>query len=64
VTTYGAESWTLNKDIAKRLAAGARSGEHGGFLSVSPPEEHNKRRTFCIRGGNPITCDSGSAMDS
>jgi hypothetical protein len=27
--------------------AGARSGEYGGLLSVSPPEEHHERRTFC-----------------
>jgi hypothetical protein len=44
--------------------AGARSGEYGGLLSVSPPEEHHERRTFCRRGGNPRTCDSGSAIDS
>jgi len=25
MATYGAESWTLNKDIAKRLAAFERS---------------------------------------
>jgi hypothetical protein len=42
--------------------AGARSGEYGGLLSVSPPEEHNERRTFCRRGGNPKTCDSSSAI--
>jgi hypothetical protein len=33
----------------------------GGLLSVSPPEEHQERRTFCRRGGNPRTCDSGFA---
>jgi transposase len=32
--------------------------------SVSPPEEHHERRTFCRRGGNSITCDSGSVIDS
>jgi hypothetical protein len=26
--------------------AGARSGEYGGLISVSPPEEHHERRTF------------------
>jgi hypothetical protein len=36
----------------------------GGILSVSRPEEHHERRTFCRRGGNPRTCDSGSAIDS
>jgi hypothetical protein len=36
----------------------------GGLLSVSPPEEHHERRTFCGRGGNPRTCDSGFAIDS
>jgi hypothetical protein len=35
-----------------------------GLLSVSPPEEHNERRMFCRRGGNPRTCDTGSAIDS
>jgi hypothetical protein len=30
------------------------------LLSVSPLEEHHERRTFCRRGGNPRTCDSGS----
>jgi hypothetical protein len=30
---------------------------YGGLLSVSPPEQHHKRRTFCIRGGNPRTCE-------
>jgi hypothetical protein len=25
------------------------------LLSVSPPEEHHERRTFCRRGGNPRT---------
>jgi hypothetical protein len=36
----------------------------GGLLSVSPPEEHHERRTFCRRGGNPTKFDSGSAIDS
>jgi hypothetical protein len=36
----------------------------GGLLSVSPPEEHHERRTFCRRGGNQRTRDSGSAIDS
>jgi hypothetical protein len=36
----------------------------GGLLSVSPPEEHHERRTFCRRGVNPRTCDSSSAIDS
>jgi hypothetical protein len=44
--------------------AGATSGEYGGLFSVSPPEEHHERRTFCRRGGNPRTCDSGSVIDS
>jgi hypothetical protein len=35
--------------------AGASSEEYGGLISVSPPEEHHKRRTFCRRGGNPRT---------
>jgi hypothetical protein len=35
-----------------------------GHLSVSPPEEHHERRTFCRRGGNPRTCNSGSVIDS
>jgi hypothetical protein len=35
-----------------------------GRLSVSPPEEHHEKRKFCRRGGNPRTCDSGSAIDS
>jgi hypothetical protein len=26
--------------------AGARLGEYGGLLSVSPPEEHHERRKF------------------
>jgi hypothetical protein len=39
------------------VPAGARSGEYGGILSVSPPEEHHERLTFCRRGGNqkPVT---------
>jgi hypothetical protein len=44
--------------------AGARSREYGGSLSVSLPEVHHKRRTFCRHGGNPRTCDSGSVIDS
>jgi hypothetical protein len=43
-----------------RSPAGARSGEYGGLLFVSPPEDHHERRTFCRRGGNPRICDSGS----
>jgi hypothetical protein len=43
---------------------GTRSGVYGGLLSVSLTEEHHERRTFCRRGGNPRTCDSGSAIDS
>jgi hypothetical protein len=35
-----------------------------GLLSVSPPEEHYERLRFCRRGGNPIMCDRGSAIDS
>jgi hypothetical protein len=35
-----------------------------GGLSVSLPEEHRERRTFCRCGNNPRTCDSGSAIDS
>jgi hypothetical protein len=35
----------------------------GGLHSVSPPEEHHERRTFCRHGGNPRLCDSGSAID-
>jgi hypothetical protein len=42
----------------------ARSRKYGGLLSVSPPEEHHERRTFCGRGGSPRKCDSGSAIDS
>jgi hypothetical protein len=30
-----------------RQKAGARSGEYGGLLSVSPSEEHHEKRTFC-----------------
>jgi hypothetical protein len=45
-------------------SAGARSGEYGGLLSVSPPEEHHERHTFCRHGGNPRMCNSGSAIDS
>jgi hypothetical protein len=45
-------------------AAGARSGEFGGLLSVSRPEEHHVRRMFCRRGDNPSMCDSSSAIDS
>jgi hypothetical protein len=26
----------------------ARSGEYGELISVSPPEEHHERRTFCV----------------
>jgi hypothetical protein len=44
--------------------AGARSGEYCVLLSVSPPEEQHEKRTFCRRGENPRTCDSGSAIDS
>jgi hypothetical protein len=36
----------------------------GGLLYVSPPEEDHERRTFFRLGGNPRTCDSGSAIDS
>jgi hypothetical protein len=36
----------------------------GGLLSVFPPEEHHEMHKFCRRGGNPRTCDSGSAIDS
>jgi hypothetical protein len=35
----------------------------GGLLSVSLPEEHHERRTFCRRDGNPRRCDSGSVID-
>jgi hypothetical protein len=41
------------------VTTGARSGEYGGLLSVSPPEEDQERRTFCRRVGNPRTCDRG-----
>jgi hypothetical protein len=51
-------------DCHDLAAARARSGEYGVILSVTPPEEHHERRTFCRRGGNPRTCDSGSAIDS
>jgi hypothetical protein len=44
--------------------ADATSGEYGGLISVSPPEEHHERLTFCRRGGHPRTCDSGYAIDS
>jgi hypothetical protein len=36
----------------------------GGLLSVSLPEEHHEKRTFCRRGGNPRTRDSSSTIDS
>jgi hypothetical protein len=36
----------------------------GGLLSVSPPEEHHERRTFCRRGGSPRKRDSSFAIDS
>jgi hypothetical protein len=45
-------------------AAGTTSEEKGGLLFVSSPEEHRGRHTICRRGGNPRTCDSGSAIDS
>ena len=48
--------WTSRKVL--ELSAVASS------LSVSPPEEHHERRTFCRHGGNPRSCDSGSAIDS
>jgi hypothetical protein len=35
-----------------------------GLLSVSPPQKHHERCTFCRRGGNLRPCDSGSAIDS
>jgi hypothetical protein len=47
-----------------RLRAPDQGSTVGGLLSVSPPEEHNERRTFCRRGGNPRTCNGGSAIDS
>jgi hypothetical protein len=46
------------------VPAGARSGEYGGLISVSPPEDHHEKRTFCRPGDNLRTCDSGSAIDS
>jgi hypothetical protein len=36
----------------------------GGLLSVSLPEELHEKCTFCICGGNPRMCDSGSVIDS
>jgi hypothetical protein len=62
---YQKTNKTENTNKLSLLApGGARSGEYGGLLSVFPPEQHHERRTFCRRGGNPRTCDSGSAIDS
>jgi hypothetical protein len=47
-----------------RLRAPYQGSTVGGLPSVSPPEQHHERRTFCRRGGNPRTCDSGSVIDS
>jgi hypothetical protein len=46
------------------VPTGARSGEYGGLLSVSSPEEHHESRTFCRCGSNPRMCDSSSAIGS
>jgi hypothetical protein len=46
------------------LQAPDLGGWVGGLLSVSLPKEHHEKRTFCRRGSNPNTCDSGSAIDS
>jgi hypothetical protein len=46
------------------LWAPAQGSTVGGLLSVSPSEEHHEKRMFCRHGGNPRTCDSGSAIDS
>jgi hypothetical protein len=48
----------------KIIACRRQIRKYGGLLSVSLPEEHHERRTFCRRGGNPRTCDSGSVIDS
>jgi hypothetical protein len=50
--------------LGLRLRAPDQGSTVGGLLSVSPTEEHHERRTFCRRGDNPRTCDSGSAVDS
>jgi hypothetical protein len=36
-----------------RLQAPDQASTVGGLFSVSPPEEHNERRKFWSRGGNP-----------
>jgi hypothetical protein len=48
----------------KSLQAPDQGSTVGGLLSVSLPEEHHERRTFCRRGSNPRMCDSGSAIDT
>jgi hypothetical protein len=55
---------THRTSLIWRFQAPDRVSMVGGLLSVSPPEVHHERRTFCRRGGNPGTCDSGSAIDS
>jgi hypothetical protein len=57
---------TRSQSFWKRPQAPDQGSTVGGLLSVSvsPPEEHHERRTFCRRGGYPRTCDSGSAIDS
>jgi hypothetical protein len=47
-----------------RLRAPEQGIAVGGLLFVSPPVEHHEMRTFYRRGGNPGTCNSGSAIDS
>jgi hypothetical protein len=53
-----------NNPLIWRPQAPDQGSTVDGLLSVSPPEKHHERRTFCRRGGNPRTCDSGSAIDS
>jgi hypothetical protein len=47
-----------------RLHTPVQGSAVGGLLTVSLPEEHHERRTFCRCGGNPRTCDSSSVIDS
>jgi hypothetical protein len=43
VATYGAESWTLNKDIAERLAAFERKDSRRMFGGITVNENWRKR---------------------
>jgi hypothetical protein len=47
-----------------RLRVPDQGSTVGGLLSVSLPEKHHKRHTFCRHGSNPRTCDSGFAINS